>query len=215
MYFVKDTILTRRTRDFSIIGNAVPNGLDVKMEQEESFVDDPINVCIPKLETQYDLPDYMSEINNQETSSPEIQDDKMMGKRRMDWSENEVKKRKLEEENDNDDLQFFKSLLPDLIDLPRAKKSFIRLKIQEIVHKVVHNNEGLENGRDFTNNENQNHNIKQNDDKNESVLNNEKNQNLPNGINEHIDQTFQNNLQEQNYQNINNIENQNFGTSTD
>lgn len=157
MYFVKDTILTRRQRDIGM--GPLTNGLDLKIDTEESFEDDPINVCIPKLEPQYDLPDYLPDMstnpldpNNQEYQEHEksLHGNRRSGKSPMEhYNEQEIKKRKLvlmekqAEENYNDDLQFFKSLLPDLADLPRAKKSFIRLKIQEIIHKVVHNNEGI------------------------------------------------------------------------
>lgn len=152
MYFVKDTILTRRQRDISAGMTQLTNGFDIKMDNEETFEEDPVNVCIPKLEPQYDLPDYLPEID-QDGASTDFQDHdkRRLGKSlAMDHiSDHEFKRRKLAllekqaEDNYNDDLQFFKSLLPDLADLPRAKKSFIRLKIQEIIHKVVHNNEGV------------------------------------------------------------------------
>lgn len=42
------------------------------------------------------------------------------------------------ESEDSDDLHFFKSLLPDLRHLPRAKKTYIRLQIQRIVFEEVY-----------------------------------------------------------------------------
>lgn len=149
MYFVKDTILTRRQRDLTGI-NSITNSIDIKIDNDESFDDDPINVCIPKLEPQYDIPDYIPEMAQESSNEFQEHEKRRSGKSTIDlYNDHEFKKRKLSliekqvEENSNDDLQFFKSLLPDLADLPRAKKSYIRLKIQEIIHKVVHNNEGI------------------------------------------------------------------------
>ncbi|XP_014292359.1 uncharacterized protein [Halyomorpha halys] len=41
-------------------------------------------------------------------------------------------------DTDEDDLYFFKSLLPDLRGLPRKKKALIRLKIQKVVYEEVY-----------------------------------------------------------------------------
>ncbi|KAF6201054.1 hypothetical protein GE061_005501 [Apolygus lucorum] len=39
---------------------------------------------------------------------------------------------------DDDDLHFFKSLLPDLRNLPRPKKLFLRLKIQQLILNEIY-----------------------------------------------------------------------------
>lgn len=155
MSFVKNTILPRRQRD-TIVAITNPPDMDID-NNSEYYEEDPVNICIPKLEPQLDIPDFIPE---QSPSPNGYHDQEKLimirrnlkplpeCKQREMQRHNEIERKftqleKTVEESDNDDLQFFKSLLPDLQNLPRAKKSYIRLKIQEIIHKEVHNNEGL------------------------------------------------------------------------
>lgn len=148
MSFVKNTILPRRQREGTV---TMINSTEMDTGSE-FYEDDPITICIPKLEPQLDLPEFLPQ--HSPAHQPEYSEDtKSLANVRRHQQKNddeiEMKRRKLAllertiEDSANDDLQFFKSLLPDMANLPRAKKSYIRLKIQEIIHKEVHGNEGI------------------------------------------------------------------------
>lgn len=157
MSFVRHTILPRKPRD-AVATHPLAHDMDVD-NNSEYYEDDPISICIPKLEPQLDIPDFIPEQSRISPSPSEYNDpDKQIRKssRSSDFKIPELLTKNIDlerkfvqleqrflDESENDDLQFFKSLLPDLANLPRAKKSYIRLKIQEIIHKEVHNNAGI------------------------------------------------------------------------
>lgn len=154
MSFVKNTILPRRQREgtVTLINSTEMDTIDTG---SEFYEDDPVTICIPKLEPQLELPEFLPQ-QHSPTHQPEYSEDtkplanvRRHPQQQQNDDEIEMKRRKLQllertiEDSDNDDLQFFKSLLPDMANLPRAKKSYIRLKIQEIIHKEVHGNQGI------------------------------------------------------------------------